>query len=390
MEKKMSTLESSLNIVFERFCRVFRTTLSGGLRKAVDLRVRSTESIEYGEFLKTLPVPASLNLFRMNPLSGQGIMVLETRLIFNLVDIMYGGTGELEVKAEGRDFTAIEQKLVKRVAISALEDLQYAWRPVFPVQASYVRTEINKMFTAIVPNDEVVIVATFDVELTNNGPTTLTICIPYSMISPLLYFFKVSEILRTPEVEELKSALTIAYQKSPLPALVQKAFSRTKGTAPENSPANGGVPSKTLPPEKPPLDGLKHLAPEMIARHLTNEHPQTIALIVSYLIDPKKRALVVDGLPENLKADVTYRMAILGSVPPGVIREIEAVLQEELRKHQTHLSNDVGGIDPAAEMLKEMNTESSAGILKLIRESNPELADSIEKSMKKRAEKAES
>ena len=177
---RMPTLE----IIHDRFVRMFRLTLSSALRKVIDISVRSTELIKFGEFLKTLPVPSSLNLFRMNPLRGNAIMVLETRLVFNLIDIFFGGTGELEVKAEGRDFTAIEQKLVKRVVISSLEDLQTAWRPVFPIQITYSRSEINPQFVAIVPHSEVVVVATFDVEM-GKAPMSLTLCIPYSMIEPI-------------------------------------------------------------------------------------------------------------------------------------------------------------------------------------------------------------
>jgi len=177
---RMPTLE----IIHDRFVRMFRLTLSSALRKVVDISVRSTELIKFGEFLKTLPVPSSLNLFRMNPLRGNAILVLETRLVFTLIDIFFGGTGELEVKAEGRDFTAIEQKMVKRVVISALEDLQNAWKPVFPLQVAYTRTEINPQFVAIVPHSEVVVVVTFDVEM-GKAPMMLTICIPYSMVEPI-------------------------------------------------------------------------------------------------------------------------------------------------------------------------------------------------------------
>ena len=177
---RMPTLE----IIHDRFVRMFRLTLSSALRKVVDISVRSTELIKFGEFLKTLPVPSSLNLFRMNPLRGNAILVLETRLVFTLIDIFFGGTGELEVKAEGRDFTAIEQKMVKRVVISALEDLQNAWKPVFPLQVGYTRTEINPQFVAIVPHSEVVVVITFDVEM-GKAPMMLTICIPYSMVEPI-------------------------------------------------------------------------------------------------------------------------------------------------------------------------------------------------------------
>ena len=177
---RMPTLE----IIHDRFVRMFRLTLSSALRKVVDISVRSTELIKFGEFLKTLPVPSSLNLFRMSPLRGNAIMVIETRLVFTLIDLFFGGTGELEVKAEGRDFSAIEQKMIKRVVVSALEDLQNSWRPVFPVQVTYTRSEVNPQFVAIVPHSEVVVVVTFDVEM-GRAPMSITLCIPYSMIEPI-------------------------------------------------------------------------------------------------------------------------------------------------------------------------------------------------------------
>ena len=88
------------------------------------------------------------------------------------------------MKAEGRDFSAIEQKMIKRVVVSALEDLQTSWRPVFPVQITYTRSEVNPQFVAIVPHSEVVVVVTFDVEM-GRAPMSITLCIPYSMIEPI-------------------------------------------------------------------------------------------------------------------------------------------------------------------------------------------------------------
>ena len=177
---RMPTLE----IIHDRFVRLFRLTLSNALRKVVDISVRSTELIKFGEFLKTLPVPSSMNLFRMTPLRGNAILVLETRLVFTLIDLFFGGNGELEIKSEGRDFTEIEARMIKRVTVSALEDLQSSWRPVFPVQINYTRAETNPQFVAIVPHSEIVIVVTFDVEI-GRAPMAITLCVPYSMIEPI-------------------------------------------------------------------------------------------------------------------------------------------------------------------------------------------------------------
>ena len=163
---------------------IFILTLSNALRRVVDISVRSTELIKFGEFIKTLPVPTSMNLFRMTPLRGNAMMVFETRLVFTLVEMFFGGAGEMETKAEGRDFTESESWMIKRVIISGLEDLQTSWRPVFPVQVNYSRTEVNPQFVSIVPHSEIVIVVTFDIEI-GRAPMAITVCVPYSMIEPI-------------------------------------------------------------------------------------------------------------------------------------------------------------------------------------------------------------
>ena len=177
---RMPTLE----IIHDRFVRLFRLTLSNALRRVVDINVRSTELIKFGEFIKTLPVPTSMNLFRMTPLRGNAMMVFETRLVFTLVEMFFGGGGDAETKAEGRDFTEIESRMIKRVIISGLEDLQTSWRPVFPAQVNYVRSEVNPQFVSIVPHSEIVVVVTFDIEI-GRAPMSIIVCVPYSMIEPI-------------------------------------------------------------------------------------------------------------------------------------------------------------------------------------------------------------
>ena len=174
----------TLDIIHDRFVRMFRLTLSSALRKVIDITVRSTELIKFGEFTNTLPVPSSLNMFRMNPLRGNGLLIFESRLVFSLIEVLFGGTGELDSKNEGRDFTAIEQKIIKRITINALEDLYSAWRPAFPVNITYARSEVNPQFVSIVPHSEMVIVVTFDIEM-GKAPMSMILCIPFSMIEPI-------------------------------------------------------------------------------------------------------------------------------------------------------------------------------------------------------------
>lgn len=129
------------------------------------------------------------------------------------------------------------------------------------------------------------------------------------------------------------------------------------------------------------LDSLKWLEPKMVASHIINEHPQTIALILAHLDDSEQMSQVLKELPENLQADITYRMAILESIPPGVIKEIEEVLAKELKASGASAAAKVGGVESVAEMLNTMDKSTESRILAAIEESNPDLAEQIRELM---------
>jgi flagellar motor switch protein FliM len=177
---RMPTLE----IINDRFARLYRTSMSASLRKVIDVTVTQTEMVKFGEFIRTLPVPTSLHILRMEPLRGHVLLVLESRLIFNLVDCFFGGTGKSNVKIEGRDFTAIEHRVVQKVVQRVLKDLEASWKPVTPISFQFARSEINPQFATIVPPTEVVIVIHFDLEL-DQLIGKITLCLPYSTIEPI-------------------------------------------------------------------------------------------------------------------------------------------------------------------------------------------------------------
>jgi len=139
---------------------------------------------KFGEFIKTLPVPSSLHVFRMEPLRGHALLVLESKLIFTLLDVFFGGAGKTAFRIEGRDFTAIESRLIQKLVMMIFSDLERAWNAVHPLTFQYVRSEINPQFVSIVTPSDLVITITYGVELDQfTGMTTL--CIPYSIIEPI-------------------------------------------------------------------------------------------------------------------------------------------------------------------------------------------------------------
>jgi flagellar motor switch protein FliM len=177
---RMPTLE----IINDRFAKLFRTTMSGSLRKVIDVTVTQTEMIKFGDFIRTLPVPTSLHILKMDPLRGHALLVVESRLIFNLLECFFGGTGKTTVKIEGRDFTAIEQKVIHRVVETALKELENSWKPVANINFQFSRSEINPQFATIVPPTELVIVIHYDLEL-DHLIGKITLCLPYSTIEPI-------------------------------------------------------------------------------------------------------------------------------------------------------------------------------------------------------------
>ncbi|MFQ5430905.1 MAG: flagellar motor switch protein FliM [Nitrospinota bacterium] len=175
----------TLDIINQRFSRLFRNSLSAALRKVLDVSAVSTDTVKFGEFIKSLPVPASLHIFRIAPLRGFALLVAESKMVFALVDSFFGGSGDAKMKIEGRDFTAIEQKIIKKVILMMLQDLEKAWVPIHDVEMIFVRSEVNPQFAAIVPPTDVVVVILFEVEM-DQVSGTITVCLPYSTIEPII------------------------------------------------------------------------------------------------------------------------------------------------------------------------------------------------------------
>ncbi len=177
---RMPTFE----VINERFAREIRASFSSLLHTTVDISSEALDTLKFSEFGRSLPVPTSLHVFKLEPLRGHGLLVLESQLVFNLIDTFFGGKGTGKARVEGREFTPIEDTMVKKVVMACLEDLETAWAPVEPVKATLVRSEVNPQFAAIVLPTDLVIVTRFEVELEQSAGT-LIVCLPYAMIEPL-------------------------------------------------------------------------------------------------------------------------------------------------------------------------------------------------------------
>ena len=177
---RMPTLE----VINEHFARAFRVSLSMILRRTVDIQTNFVQMLKFGEFFRSLPLPTSFHIYKMEPLRGQSLMVVDSKLVFALVECFLGGSAKTRYKIEGRDFTGIERRLIKKVVLMAFHDMEKAWAPVHPVKMTLARVEINPMFVGIATPNDIMVVSKFQVEM-EQAEGFITICTPYAAIEPI-------------------------------------------------------------------------------------------------------------------------------------------------------------------------------------------------------------
>ena len=175
----------ALEIINERFARQFRMGLFNLLRRSPDITAGNIKIQPYHEFARNLPVPTNLNLLHLNPLRGTSLMAFSPGLVFMAVDNLFGGDGRFPTKADGREFTPTEQRVIHRMLSMAREAYEFAWSSIYKIKTEYIRSEIQVKFTNITssPND-VVVTTPFSVEIGSHRGE-FNICIPFSTIEPL-------------------------------------------------------------------------------------------------------------------------------------------------------------------------------------------------------------
>jgi flagellar motor switch protein FliG len=128
------------------------------------------------------------------------------------------------------------------------------------------------------------------------------------------------------------------------------------------------------------LESLELVDTRTLANFLINEHPQTIALICAHL-PVEKKVDVLQKLPEGLQAEVVLRVANLDFVSPELIAQLDDVLKTELSTLGSIDTQQLGGVEPIADMLNLMDKNSEKNIMARVEEKDPELAEEIRKLM---------
>lgn len=129
-----------------------------------------------------------------------------------------------------------------------------------------------------------------------------------------------------------------------------------------------------------PFDFAKKADSAQLANFIQNEHPQTIALILSYL-DYEKSGQILSSLTQEKQIEVARRIATMDRTYPEIIKEVEIVLEKKLSNIVTQDYTKAGGIDAIVEILNSVDRGTEKYIIENLEESDSELADEIKKKM---------
>jgi flagellar motor switch protein FliM len=156
---RMPTLE----IINERFARNLRIGLFNFMRRNPEISVGPIKVQKYSAFLRGIAVPANINIVAVKPLRGNGLVICDPKLVFTVIDNLFGGSGSMQYR---------------------IEEYRKAWSGIYPLSLEYMRSEMNPQFATVATPGEIVITTTFSLEIGELGGE-LHICIPYSTLEPI-------------------------------------------------------------------------------------------------------------------------------------------------------------------------------------------------------------
>ena len=218
---------SAIDMVNERFVRMFRLGLLDVLRTSPRVNLTKAQIVKFGEYLPDLKPPLSVTTIRANPLRGSSMVLIEPNIIFSALDNFFGGFGRgIGTLPPGRLFTPTESRIIKLMLDQLFGSLEEAWNPLLPMNIEVIGSEINPQFSQIVDENDLVILSRFEIEMGKDVNGFVDIVYPYASVKPHRELLK--SRLRTGESDDVNDEawvqnMQLAAGDAPLSAKVELA-----------------------------------------------------------------------------------------------------------------------------------------------------------------------
>ncbi len=178
---------SSIDMINERFIRLFRLGLLEVLRTSPRVNPTRVQILKFGDYLKGLRAPLSVNIVRMNPLRGNSVIIIDPNVVFSSLDSFFGGFGKgVGELPPGRLFTPTESRIIKIILEVFFRSLTEAWGPLMQIECEHVSSEINPQFAQIADENDLVVLSRFEADATaSGGKGFIDLVYPYATLKPI-------------------------------------------------------------------------------------------------------------------------------------------------------------------------------------------------------------
>ena len=178
---------SSIDMINERFIRMFRMGLLEVLRTSPRVNPTRVRIMKYSEYLQDLKPPLAVNMIRMGPLRGNSVIIIDPNVVFSSLDSFFGGFGKgVTDLPPGRLFTPTETRIIKIILEVFFRSLTEAWAPLMPIECEHISSEINPQFAQIADENDLVVLSRFEADATaSGGRGFIDLVYPYATLKPV-------------------------------------------------------------------------------------------------------------------------------------------------------------------------------------------------------------
>ena len=178
---------SSIDMINERFIRMFRMGLLEVLRTSPRVNPTRVRIMKYSEYLQDLKPPLAVNMIRMGPLRGNSVIIIDPNVVFSSLDSFFGGFGKgVADLPPGRLFTPTETRIIKIILEVFFRSLKEAWAPLMPIDCEHISSEINPHFAQIADENDLVVLSRFEADATaSGGRGFIDLVYPYATLKPV-------------------------------------------------------------------------------------------------------------------------------------------------------------------------------------------------------------
>jgi flagellar motor switch protein FliM len=154
------------------------------LQRTVEIEEDGLQTVRTSDYIHSLGLPVSLNFIEVPPLQGEALIALDPAMVFTIVDIYFGGSGNYRNQMVGRDFTPTENRIIQLVLNQILQDLGSAWESVMQISPHFIKSESDPQYSVLAGSREMLVISGFRMSLDDSGGE-FHIALPVSMVEPV-------------------------------------------------------------------------------------------------------------------------------------------------------------------------------------------------------------